>query len=78
MGGVVSSIFGGGPKAEAPDNSALLAQQAADRKKAQDDKAAEDQRMEEDRIKRMSGNFGRRSLFSNNEEGYTQPTKLGG
>jgi hypothetical protein len=72
MGGVpvIGSLFGGGQKADAPDNSALLAQNkaaqdaASAQKKKDDDAAALQKRL------RLSGNFGRRSLFTNGEEGY--------
>jgi hypothetical protein len=79
MGSVASSLFGGGkqPAAPAPDpelermRAEQKAKADADKKKAEDEAADQERR-------RMSGNFGRRSLFTGGEQGYERPSQLGG
>jgi hypothetical protein len=80
MGGAVSSLlFGGGKKQEAPAPDPKLELMRAEQKaKADaDKKKAEDEAAEQER-RRMSGNFGRRSLFTGGEQGYERPSQLGG
>ena len=72
--GAVASLFQGKPKA--PDTSALDAQAAQMAADAKAEKARIDAEEAERKKLRLSGNFGRRSLLTNGESGYT-PT-LGG
>ena len=80
MGGPVAAFLGGGKKQAAPapdpELERLRAEQKAkadaDKKKAEEDAADNERR-------RMSGNFGRRSLFVAGEQGFERPgAQLGG